>query len=34
MVLRMKNFNILEVHQKIQFLRGGSWKTNIEGENA
>ena len=36
MVLRMKNFNILRVHWKIQLLgrgggRGGSQKTNIEG---
>ena len=33
MVLRMKNFNILGVHWKIQFLEGGSRKTNIEGGN-
>ena len=31
MVLRMKNFNILEVHWKIQLLEGGSQKTNVEG---
>ena len=31
MVLRMKNFNILEVHWKIRLLGGGSRKTNIEG---
>ena len=34
MVLRMKNFNILGVHWKIQLLGGGgggSGKTNIEG---
>ena len=31
MVLRMKNFNILEVHWKIQLFGGGSLrKTNIE----
>ena len=30
MVLRMKNFNILGVHWKIQLL-GGSQETNIEG---
>ena len=30
MWLRMKNFNIMWVHLKIQFLGGmGSWKTNI-----
>ena len=29
----MKNFNILGVHWKIQFLEGGSRKTNIEGGN-
>ena len=30
MALRMKNFNILEVHWKIRFLRGGgSRKINI-----
>ena len=27
----MKNFNILAIHWKIQFLGGGSRKTNIEG---
>ena len=31
MVLRMKNFNILGVHWKMQLLGVGSWKTNIEG---
>ena len=33
MVLRMKNFNILEVQWKILLLRGsgGSRKINIEG---
>ena len=25
MELRMKNFKILEVHEKIQFLRGGGY---------
>ena len=25
----MKNFNIMEVHQKVRFLGGNSWKTNI-----
>ena len=32
MSLRMKNFNILVFHWKIQLLGGGSsWKTDIEG---
>ena len=32
MVLRMKNFNILGVHWRIQLLGGGgSQKTNIDG---
>ena len=35
MVLRMKNFNILEVHWKFQLLEGrGSLKANIEEEIA
>ena len=31
MVMRMKNFNILGVHWKIQLLGRGSQKTSIEG---
>ena len=31
-VLRMKNFNFMEVHLKIQFLWGTSRKNNIKGE--
>ena len=32
MGLTMKNFNVLGVHWKTQFLGGGvHWKTNIEG---
>ena len=34
MVLRMKNFNILGVHWKIQLLGVGSQKINIEEEIA
>ena len=26
----MKNFNIFEVHRKMQFLQGGSQKNNIQ----
>ena len=31
MALRMKNFNILDIHWKIRLLVGCSRKTNIEG---
>ena len=31
MRLRMKNFDILGIHWKIQLLGESSWKTNIEG---
>ena len=30
MGLRIKNFNIFEVHGKLQFLEGGLQKTKIE----
>ena len=33
MGLRMKNYNIFEVHWNIRLLGEGSWKANIEGED-